>query len=223
MGGYYTQRLAGEGLRRCYELAPPRVQQYLRAEVDFVVARLRPTDLVVDLGCGYGRAMPAFARAAHLVVGVDTSEPSLDLARQYLHGLPNCLLMLADAARLPYVDESFDATICIQNGISAFHVDQGLLVREALRVTRSDGIVYFSTYSDAFWPYRLDWFQRQAAAGLVGELDLDQCRDGVIVGKDGFRATTVRAPEFRALVDAVAVDLDMVEVDGSSVFYVLSK
>jgi SAM-dependent methyltransferase len=223
MSGYYTQKLAGEALRRCYELAPPRVQQYLRAEVDFVTARLRPSDLVVDLGCGYGRAMPAFAQAAHLVVGVDTSAASLDLARAYLRNVPNCLLVLTDATRLPFVDESFEAAVCIQNGISAFHVDQRALVREALRVARPEGIVFFSTYSDAFWQHRLDWFERQAAAGLIGELDRDNCRDGVIVGRDGFAATTVRPAEFQTLVDDALVDLDVVEVDDSSIFYVLAK
>jgi hypothetical protein len=55
MSGYYEQKLAPSSLERVYELAPPRVRQYLRAEVDFVVGRLRPTDVVLDLGCGYSR------------------------------------------------------------------------------------------------------------------------------------------------------------------------
>ena len=58
---YYKEHLAAERLQQCYQLAPPRVEQYLRAEVEFVVARLRPDDVVLDLGCGYGRTMPAFA------------------------------------------------------------------------------------------------------------------------------------------------------------------
>ena len=86
MSGYYEQKLAASLLERCYELAPPRVQQYLRAEVDFAVDRLRPTDIILDLGCGYGRTLPDMARAAAFVVGVDTSEPSLGLGRKRLVG-----------------------------------------------------------------------------------------------------------------------------------------
>ena len=47
MHGYYEERLAADRLKRCYDLAPPRVEQYLRAEVDFVVEQLRPTDAVL--------------------------------------------------------------------------------------------------------------------------------------------------------------------------------
>jgi hypothetical protein len=38
---YYAERLAAEKLRRCYEIAPPRVRQYLRAELDFALERFR--------------------------------------------------------------------------------------------------------------------------------------------------------------------------------------
>ena len=34
-GAYYSDRLNAERLRRCYEVAPPRVQRYLEAEIGF--------------------------------------------------------------------------------------------------------------------------------------------------------------------------------------------
>jgi SAM-dependent methyltransferase len=141
MSSYYDRKLAASSLERCYELAPPRVQQYLRAEVEFVVGRLRATDVVLDLGCGYGRTLPDLARAAAFVVGIDTSESSLALARERLGGLANCLLARMDASSLAFVDGSFDAVVCIQNGISAFHVDQRELIRESLRVLKPGGAV----------------------------------------------------------------------------------
>jgi hypothetical protein len=42
MEGYYARGLAGERLRRCYELAPDRVRRYLEAEIRFVLSRLAP-------------------------------------------------------------------------------------------------------------------------------------------------------------------------------------
>jgi len=35
MEDYYADHLTAEKLRRGYEIAPPRLQQYLRAELDF--------------------------------------------------------------------------------------------------------------------------------------------------------------------------------------------
>ena len=65
---------------------------------------------------------------------------------------------------------------------------------------------------------RLAWFSLQAAHGLLGEIDMDQTGSGVIVCKDGFRATTVGAEAFRRLVSDLHLDADVEEVDGSSVF-----
>lgn len=223
MSGYYETRLAAESLRRCYELAPARVQRYLRAEIDFVVEQLRPTDIVLELGSGYGRVMDDLAAAVACVVGVDTSEASLGLARRQLAGRRNCVLARMDASRLAFVDESFDAVVCVQNGLSAFHADSRRVVREALRVTRPGGRAFFSTYSDRFWEHRLAWFARQAEAGLIGPIDYGRTGAGVIVCLDGFRASTVSREEFAALLDGLGVEPAVVEVDESSLFYILVK
>ena len=64
MHGYYSAKLSGERLQQCYELASARVKQYLEAEIDFVLSRLRPNDSVLELGCGYGRVAFRLADAA---------------------------------------------------------------------------------------------------------------------------------------------------------------
>src|SRR5208283_4485642 len=108
---YYKERLAAERLQQCYQLATPRVKQYLRAEVEFVVARLRRDDIVPDLGCGYGRTTPAFARFARLTVGTDNSLASLRLARLQLGDANNRRLVCADARRLAFASASFDRVV----------------------------------------------------------------------------------------------------------------
>jgi 2-polyprenyl-6-hydroxyphenyl methylase/3-demethylubiquinone-9 3-methyltransferase len=219
---YYKEHLAAERLQQCYQLAPARVKQYLRAEVDFVLARLRPDDVVLDLGCGYGRTMLSFCGSARFTVGADNSLASLRLAQERLVEEGTCGLLCADAKQLGFASASFDRVVCIQNGISAFHVDPRLLVREAVRVLRPGGMALFSTYSDRFWEDRLDWFERQSAAGLIGDIDRNATRDGVVVCKDGFTARTVHEEEFRKLVAGLDVELEPFEVDGSSLFFLIS-
>ena len=55
MRGYYTGKLSGERLRRCYDIASPRVKQYLAAEIRFLLSRVNHDDIVLELGCGYRR------------------------------------------------------------------------------------------------------------------------------------------------------------------------
>jgi 2-polyprenyl-6-hydroxyphenyl methylase/3-demethylubiquinone-9 3-methyltransferase len=218
MTPYYQERLSARRLERVYEIAPPRVKRYLSAEIDHVLGKLTPGAAVLELGCGYGRVLGPLARVAALACGIDTSLESLVYGRRAFERFPHCHLVQMDAARLAFRDGSFDCTVCIQNGISAFHVDAGELMRESIRVTRPGGLVLFSSYSDAFWDQRLEWFELQAREGLVGPIDREKTRDGRIVCTDGFTATTVDARRFAGLARDIGVRARIVEVDSSSIF-----
>lgn len=221
MSDYYAAKLSAERLARVYELAGPRVRQYLAAEIDYVRRHLGPGDRVLELGCGYGRVLTPLSRQAGLAVGVDTAKGGLTWAVQ--RGLLSDKVQVAamDASRLGFPNDAFDAVVCIQNGISAFGVDPETLIDEAARVARPGGRVFFSSYADAFWPHRLEWFRRQAEAGLLGPIDEAATGDGVIVCRDGFRAVTFTPDDFRRLTDRLGLTADIVEVDRSAVFCVI--
>jgi len=223
MGDYYAENLAAERLRRCYEIAPPRIRQYLGAELDFALGFIRPGDSVLDLGCGYGRTLPELAARAAAVTAIDNAAASIDLARRTVSGLANVSLHEMDAAALRFPAEHFDVVLCLQNGISAFHRDQRTLLQEALRVCRSGGRALFSTYAEKFWMNRIEWFQLQAEAGLLGEIDWQRTGNGVIACKDGFIAVTVSPRQFRSLAAGLPAALTLSEVDGSSLFCELKK
>lgn len=219
MTSYYAERLSGRRLLRCYEIASPRVKQYLESEIRHVLSRLRATDAVLELGCGYGRVARRLAEVAGRVVGIDVSRESLELARETAGPAgTRCEFLCMNALSLQFPDAAFDAVVCIQNGICAFGVDQRALLREALRVLRPGGRALFSTYADRFWPHRLAWFEAQAAEGLLGPIDYGASTGGVIACKDGFRAGRLAPEELRALCSSVGVEPEIKEIDGSSVF-----
>lgn len=218
MNNYYAEKLSAERLRRCYEIAPQRVKQYLEAELTFVLDRISPSHLVLELGCGYGRLIPELAKKTRFVVGIDTSISSLEYGWKLIRSTSNCLLIQMNAAQLSFLDHIFDVVVCIQNGISAFHIDQEHLIRESIRVTKQGGTILFSSYSDKFWKYRLEWFKRQSEEELVGEIDFDKTRDGVIVCKDGFTASTIGRERFLELTAGLNVETTTAEVDESSIF-----
>jgi len=128
-----------------------------------------------------------------------------------------------DAIALDFPDDTFDITLCIQNGISAFRVDPEALIREALRVTRKGGLLLFSSYSDKFWNDRLHWFHIQSKEGLIGEIDDDLTKNGIIVCRDGFRAVTCSGSEFLELASKFNIAAKIHEVDASTVFCEMRK
>ena len=113
---YYTEKLAADRLQKVYDLASEPVRRYLAAEMDHVQARLPVGGRVLELGCGYGRVLMALTPSADVLVGIDISYASLDLARGYLAGFPDVMLALMDAIRLAFPPATFDLVCCIQNG-----------------------------------------------------------------------------------------------------------
>ncbi|MEW5925824.1 MAG: class I SAM-dependent methyltransferase, partial [Candidatus Zixiibacteriota bacterium] len=57
MDQYYSEKLSASRLKQCYEIASPRVKQYLKAEICHVLERVRSSDTILETGCGYGRVI----------------------------------------------------------------------------------------------------------------------------------------------------------------------
>jgi 2-polyprenyl-6-hydroxyphenyl methylase/3-demethylubiquinone-9 3-methyltransferase len=219
MDSYYAQKLSAERLRLCYEIAPPRIKQYLEAEIEFVLGKIKSSDLVLELGCGYGRVLQKILKKAKTVVGIDNSDASVRLGQEEIGEVSSCHILEMDAVNLGFKQGQFNVVVCIQNGLSAFRADERRLIEEAIRVTRSGGTALFSSYSERFWNDRLGWFRLQSKLGLIGEIDEAATGNGVIICKDGFRASTVSPDEFILLASSLNIDPVFTEVDGSSIFY----
>jgi SAM-dependent methyltransferase len=220
---YYADNLSGLRLKKCYDVAPVRFQQYLGAEIDFAKSRMKSGDAVLDLGCGYGRIAFALSAKAGRVVGIDTAAGSIELASELARGVSNCEFSVMDAGNLSFPESSFDVVFCLQNGICAFGVSRRKIVDEALRVTRGGGRAIFTSYTSEFWPHRLEWFEAMHKHGLIGEIDYQESKDGVIYCKDGHQSGIMTESEFRASCEIDGSGLTVTEFDRSCLAFELTK
>ena len=70
---------------------------------------------ILDLGCGDGRHLVWFATQGFDMVGLDSAFSGLALAQQALAAAgQKAALGEGDMADLPFLDDSFDAVICVQ-------------------------------------------------------------------------------------------------------------
>ena len=218
MTKYYSDALSGNRLKLCYDLAFPRVRQYLDKEIQVVCERIKPGDFVLELGCGYGRVMNELISETGLLIGIDNSFKSLQYGiRTYIKSKSVDLICM-DAQNLGFHEKLFDLVYCIQNGVSALGIEPELLIDEALRVTKLTGKVLLSSYSDKFWEERLKWFQIQADYRLIGEIDNSMTKAGTIICKDGFKATTFSHDQFNKLLSEMGKEYKLFEIDESSIF-----
>ncbi|MGI6627132.1 MAG: class I SAM-dependent methyltransferase [Bacillota bacterium] len=222
MANYYAQNLNSTKLFQAYQTEHPRIKQYLDQEIDFVRQNLHGNEKVLEVGAGYGRIIKELAPFATSIVGIDISTASVGFGKDYLKECLNCSIQVMDAHNLGF-DEEFDVVLCLQNGLSAMKGQPKHLVGQCVRVLAPGGRAFFSTYSPKFWAHRLAWFHEQADKGLLGEIDLEKTRNGTIVCKDGFVATTFSEDKLKKLGEESGCHYCIEEVDESSLFLILKK
>lgn len=124
----YLTRLAASDLGRAYK-------SLVASELD-----IGPGDSVLDLGCGPGADLPAFAEAvgpAGTVLGLDHDESAVGQARARMAGRTNVTVQLSDIHELDLADRSFDR---VHTDRVLQHVDDpGAVLGELTRVLRPGG------------------------------------------------------------------------------------
>jgi ubiquinone/menaquinone biosynthesis C-methylase UbiE len=106
---------------------------------------IRPTDTVLDLGCGIGRVTRYVAPLCSEVWAVDVSTRMLDIARRRLGGIPNVRFAVCSDTAL---SEPQTSTVDMAYSLLTLqHVEREhafALMREVRRVLRPGGFAHFS-------------------------------------------------------------------------------
>lgn len=101
--------------------------------------QIRPTDHVLDIGCGHGRALGALAARAPrgCAVGADPSDLMAQIAVERNRALVKtgrAKVVVATASDLPFADTTFDGAVCVH--VLYFWKDLQSSFREMARVLK---------------------------------------------------------------------------------------
>jgi ubiquinone/menaquinone biosynthesis C-methylase UbiE len=141
---------------------------------------------VLEVGCGRGGGASYIARHLHPreMVGVDIVAPAIGFAQRHYAAQNNLRFEVADAHRLPFEDDSFDAVVNIE---SAQHYrDVGRFLSEVRRVLKPGGhllIAYFEDPGKGVFPRQAlaqsglhQMREEDITEGVVRAMDLDSSR-----------------------------------------------
>jgi demethylmenaquinone methyltransferase/2-methoxy-6-polyprenyl-1,4-benzoquinol methylase len=105
----------------------------------------RPGQLILDVAAGTGTSSASIAHSGARVIAADFSPGMIAVGRQRQAGNPNVEFVQADATRLPFDDDSFDA-VTISFGLRNI-VDPDAALAEFFRVTKPGGRVVVCEFS----------------------------------------------------------------------------
>ncbi len=108
---------------------------------------------VLDMGCGNGRWQSTITEMKLDYVGIDINKDLLSIASQKVMGS----LMLSDAAKTPFKNESFDTIICLFGVIAHLSKEERKnFCTEVSRLLKSDGTAIIAT-GNHISPFSLPW------------------------------------------------------------------
>lgn len=139
---------SSDGYLKHLEAKPPG---YFARYVGVIRGVTSPSDLILDVGCGFGTSTGAIRSQGRRAVGSDLSP--LFLSRSRTKGMQGPLVA-ADAARLPFRDGSFDVVGAMEFIEHVWPVEP--VLREMSRVLKPTGNIVLASPNllSPFWPVR---------------------------------------------------------------------
>lgn len=119
------------------------IQERDEAILDLLTGGGHPPTSLLDVGCGEGTTLSMLQQRLSLdrAVGIDLLPERVGRARQ---AWPTIEFLVADGARLPFPEASFDAVLAMTVFSSVADADRGALIEEMARVlTPSGRIVWY--------------------------------------------------------------------------------
>lgn len=187
------------------EKSPRLIQEFLDGEIKFLKKYIQPNEIILDVGCGYGRLLKLLSKNAKRVVGIDFSESLLEHTKQNLAGKDNVELYLMRAERMDFDDERFDYVLCLYSTFGNMPGIELDVLKEMKRVCKKGGEIIISVFSENAKEVQIENYKR---AGLTNIRDDREA----IHTEEGLYSRRFTKKDLEELFEKVGLRCDIIKI-----------
>ena len=133
--------------------SPPLIRDYLQKEEDFIIRHIPPNCSVLEVGCGEGRVLRKLKGQGRDLYGIDSKLDMVQAAMQRMQDEAQILRM--DARNIAFPENFFNYVFMAGNTFGVLKRNKVKVLRECYRITKSEGRMFLSVYSEKSLDERL--------------------------------------------------------------------
>ena len=148
------------------ENASEGLKEYFIEEEKFLKENICRQDFVLDLGCGAGRTIKIISPICKEVMGIDNDKEAVINGNKNLAYLRNAKIILSDAKKIPFRNESFDKVFIGLTFVN-FGETKFKILEEIKRILKIDGDFIFSVYNENSLSERLRLYNKYEKRKII--------------------------------------------------------
>lgn len=117
---------------------------YLEA-IDLV--QIKPNDVVLEMGCGFGRSLPFLHNRSKNLYAVDISEAMIEAAKENYTHLEGINFFVTESENTPFENNFFDVIVCYASFDAMY---QEKAIKEFNRILKPNGKLLFTGKNDNY-------------------------------------------------------------------------
>ena len=109
-------------------------RDYLDKETAHIASKCGLESIVLEVGCGSGRALKAISSKVKKVIGIDNQAVQVESSKKRTLSYENIEVFLQDGRNMDFDDETFNLVYMTFSTLGSFEEDKETLLKEMKRV-----------------------------------------------------------------------------------------